>query len=68
MAGIPLSRPLGIGDRVFADDGCGGLRSAAVAVLVPAPVVSPAGLGGVVVSLLIVALMGLARARGRSYR
>ena len=63
MPGIPLSRPLGIGDRIFAYDVCEALTGAAVAALVPAPVVSAAGLGAVVGVLLIVALIGLTRSR-----
>jgi hypothetical protein len=63
MAGIPLSRPLGIGDRVFAYDVCEGLTGAVVAAIVPAPVLSAAGLSMAVGMLLIVALIGLTRSR-----
>jgi hypothetical protein len=63
MPGIPLSRPLGIGARIFASDVCEGLTGAVVAALVPAPVLSAAGLGVAVGLLLIVALIGLTRAR-----
>ena len=48
---------------MFAYDVCEELRGAVVAVLVLAPVLSPAGLGGAVGLLMIVALIGLMRAR-----
>lgn len=63
MPGIPLSRPLGIGDRVFAYDVCEGLAGAVVAAIVPAPLFSASGLAAAVGVLLIVAFIGLTRSR-----
>jgi hypothetical protein len=63
MAGIPLSRPLGMGDRVFVYDVCEGLRSAVLAAIVPAPVLSPAGLCAAVGLLALVAFLAFRKTR-----
>lgn len=62
-SGIPLSRPLGGGDRVFAYDACEELSGAVVTVIVPAPALTPIGLGCAVGLLLIVAFSARKRTR-----
>jgi hypothetical protein len=61
MSGIPLSRPLRFGDAVFAYDACEGRQSAVVAVIVPAPTLSAAGLCAAIGLLMTVAFVALRR-------
>jgi hypothetical protein len=59
--GIPLSSALAFGDRVFAYDVCEGLRSGVLAVIIPAPLLSLAGIAAAMGLLLIVAFIALRR-------
>jgi hypothetical protein len=61
MPGIPLSRPLAFGDRIFLYDACEDLQSAVVAAVVPAPALSIAGLYGALGLLMLVAFVALKR-------